>query len=188
MPVLHSLSFVPMAAEIPPSVDLDKVLAGVAKNHVYTTQKDEKQLAAVAARAHDRGLDLSIVVVPVDPGEEAQLRDLATTVGKRRHDTVVVLSPGNKTGTYSDSVTRVQLEAAEDAAKAQHGGPGHQLYVDKSQAFLDRVVIEPTVSWTAVSSVLLVGTALAVGGLYLVKVRRAAGQADSAAPVAAAAE
>lgn len=172
MTVSHTSAFPTLATELPPGTD-DKTLTtireDVADNHVAAPKgKDQAALEAVVADARSHGIELSIVVIPGNPGRDSNLRDLATAVGKTEHGTVVVLSD-DWVGTYSDSISRVKLEWAEDAAKSQQGHPAQA-----AQIFVDRLDRPESVSWTAITSVLLVGTAIVVGGLYWIKSRRAA--------------
>ncbi|WP_330229903.1 hypothetical protein OHA40_28390 [Nocardia sp. NBC_00508] len=163
--------FTPMAAELPPNVTADTVRllnADLADDHVATlTGKDEAELAAIAAEARSQGISLSIVVVPGNPGHDSSLRDLATEVGKTQHGTVVVLSD-DWIGTYSDTISRVQLEWAEDAAKYRQGHSA-----EAASIFAARLETPESASWTAITCVLLAGTAAAIAGLYCVKARRA---------------
>ncbi|MGO4613329.1 DUF6676 family protein [Nocardia sp. 2YAB30] len=173
----HTSVFTPMAAELPPNVSADTVSslnADLADDHVATlTGKDKSELAAIAADARSHGIPLSIVVVPGNPGHDSSLRDLATEVGKTQHGTVVVLSD-DWVGTYSDSVSRVRLEWAEDAAKETHGKSS-----EAATIFVGRLEAPESVSWTAITSVLLVGTLAAIGGLCWVKARRARRSEDT---------
>lgn len=166
----HTSVFTPMAAELPPGISdsgLRTILVDVADNHVATPKgKDQAGLEAVVADARSHGVPLSIVVIPGNPGHDSNLRDLATEVGKREHGTVVVLSD-DWVGTYSDSVSRVTLEWAEDFAKGRQGDS-----VESARVFVDHLTEPESVSWTAITSVIVVGTVLAVGGLHWVKVRR----------------
>ncbi|MFQ6395898.1 DUF6676 family protein [Nocardia sp. KC 131] len=174
MTVSHTSVFTPMAAELPPGIDdkaMDTIKKDVADNHVATPKgKDQQALEAVVANARSHGIELSVVVIPGNPGHDSNLRDLATAVGKTEHGTVVVLSD-DWVGTYSDSISRVKLERAEDVSKSQqaHSAQAAQLFVDQ----LER---PETVSWTAITSVLLIGTAIVVGGLYWIKSRRASAE------------
>lgn len=178
MTVSHTSVFTPMAAELPPGIDdkaMDAIMKDVADNHVATPKgKDQKALEAVVADARSHGIELSIVVIPGNPGHDSNLRDLATVVGKTEHGTVVVLSD-DWVGTYSESISRVKLERAEDFSKSQqaHSAQAAQLFVDQ----LERPEM---ISWTAITSVLLAGTAIVVGGLYWIKSRRAS---EDAVPV-----
>ena len=106
-------------------------------------------------------------MIPGNPGHDSNLRDLATEVGKQQHGTVVVLSD-DWVGTYSDSISRVTLEWAEDAAKSKQGNS-----VEAARIFVGRLEEPESVSWTAITLVLLAITVLATGGLYWVKARRA---------------
>ncbi|MEV6426798.1 DUF6676 family protein [Nocardia sp. NPDC051463] len=177
MTVSHTSVFTPMAAELPPGIDdkaVDAIMNDVADNHVATPKgKDQKALEAVVADARSHGIELSIVVIPGNPGHDSNLRDLATVVGKTEHGTVVVLSD-DWVGTYSESISRVKLERAEDFSKSQqaHSAQAARLFVDQ----LERPEM---VSWTAITSVLLAGTAIVVGGLYWIKSRRASADAVS---------
>lgn len=178
MTVSHTSVFTPMAAELPPNITEDTVAtinADLADNHVATVGgKDQTELAAVAADARAHGIPLSIVVVPGNPGHDSSLRDLATEVGKTQHGTVVVLSD-DWVGTYSDSISRVRLEWAEDKAKYKGGHSA-----ESARLFVDKLEQPETVSWTVIASVLLAGTAAVVVGLYFVKSRR---RAEPATPV-----
>ncbi|PXX59109.1 hypothetical protein DFR70_11226 [Nocardia tenerifensis] len=177
MTVSHTSVFTPMAAELPPNVTEDTVTtinADLADNHVATVDgKDQTELAAIAADAREHGIALNIVVVPGNQGYES-LRDLATEVGQTQHGTVLVLAD-DWVGTYSDSVSRVRLEWAEDKAKFNGG---HS--VEAARHFVDKLEQPEVVSWTTIAGVLLAGTAAAVVGLYFVKSRR---RAEPAAPV-----
>ncbi|WP_039798679.1 Rv1476 family membrane protein [Nocardia araoensis] len=170
--------FTPMAAELPPNVTTDTVRtlnADLADDHVATlTGKDKTELAAIAAEARSQGIPLSIVVVPGNPGHDSSLRDLATEIGKTQHGTVVVFSD-DWVGTYSDTISRVRLEWAEDAAKSTQGRSG-----EAASIFAARLETPESVSWTAITCALLAGTVAVIAGLYWVKARRAA---DDARPV-----
>ncbi|WP_435590278.1 Rv1476 family membrane protein [Nocardia sp. bgisy118] len=173
--------FSPMAAELPPTINdsaLRTIKADVADNHVATPKgKDQAGLEAIVTEARSHGIPLSIVVIPGNPGHDSNLRDLATEIGKSQHGTVVVLSD-DWVGTYSDSISRVQLEWAEDVAKGKQGNS-----VEAARVFVDRLEEPEALSWTAITSVLLAGTAIAIAGLYWVKSRRAARE-SAAVPVA----
>nr|WP_280485963.1 DUF6676 family protein [Nocardia cyriacigeorgica] len=137
--------------------------------------KDQSELAAIVAQARADGIPLSVVVVQGNPWHDSSLRDLATEVGKFQHGTVAVFSD-DWMGTYSDSISRVHLEWAEDAAKWK-GGKSEEAV----QIFADRLQQPESVPWTGFTSVLLAGTVAAVGGLYWVKRRRAASAAPDSA-------
>ncbi|MEV0246635.1 DUF6676 family protein [Nocardia sp. NPDC050712] len=183
MTVSHTSVFTPMAAELPPPVTektiRNVIIPDLADDHVANlTTKPMPRLAAIAAEARSQGIELSIVVVPGNPGHDSSLRDLATEVGKSEHGTVVVFSD-DWVGTYSDTVSRVRLEWAEDAAK--YKGGGHT--TEAAQIFTDRLETGDGLSWTAITSVLLAGTVLVVGGLYWVKSRRSESGSESELPV-----
>ncbi|WP_194813870.1 DUF6676 family protein [Nocardia sp. XZ_19_385] len=183
MTVTHTSVFRPMAAELPPPVT-DKTIRSVivpdlADDHVANlTNKPMPQLATIAADARSQGIELSIVVVPGNPGHDSSLRDLATEVGKSSQGTVVVFSD-DWVGTYSDSISRVRLEWAEDAAK--YKGGGHT--TEAAQIFVDRLETGDGLSWTGITSVLLAGTVLSIGGLYLLKARRRNAASEGEVPV-----
>lgn len=172
--------FTPMAAELPPNVTTDTVRslnADLADDHVATlTGKNKAELAAIAAEARSQGIPLSIVVVPGNPGHDSSLRDLATEVGKTQHGTVVVFSD-DWVGTYSDSISRVRLEWAEDAAKGTQGRSG-----EAASIFAARLEAPETMSWTAITCALLGGTVAVIAGLYWVKTRRARDRAGALRP------
>ncbi|MET9490414.1 DUF6676 family protein [Nocardia sp. NPDC006630] len=170
MTVSHTSVFAPMKAELPPNTDLNAILVDLDDNHVAAPQgRSQDGLAAIAAAARDQGIDLNIVVVQGNPGMEANLRDLATEVGKTEHGTVVVFSD-DWVGTYSDTFTRARLEWAED--KSKYRGSDHTQ--DAAQTFVNRLEQPETVSWTLITLIAVLALAAVIGGLYAVKVRRAA--------------
>ncbi|WP_256673723.1 Rv1476 family membrane protein [Nocardia cyriacigeorgica] len=184
MTLSHTWAFSLVATELPDNTDLGDIRADLADDGVAAPEgKDQSELAAIVAQARADGIPLSVVVIQGNPWHDSSLRDLATEVGKFQHGTVAVFSD-DWMGTYSDSISRVHLEWAEDAAKWKGGKSEESV-----QIFTDRLQQQESVPWTAFTSVLLAGTVLAVGGLYWVKRRRAASTtatADSADDSAAA--
>jgi hypothetical protein len=108
---IHAVS--PLATDIPAGLDVDSIVATVRESGVSAPAAEQDGLTAAVNRAEDHGIDLSIVIVPDEPRHDSQLRDLATAVGAREGGTVLVLSPG-QVGTFSDSISRVTLEAGQD--------------------------------------------------------------------------
>ncbi|MFB7874906.1 DUF6676 family protein [Nocardia sp. NPDC056064] len=160
-------TFAPMAAELPPNIVPSSVESDLADNHVAAPKgKDQEELAAIVAAARSEGIPLSVVVVPGNPGHDSSLRDLATQLGESTHGTVAVFSD-DWIGTYSDSISRVRLEWAEDAAKYRGNHPEEAV-----QAFVDRLEQPEGTSWGVITAILLTLTALVIAGLYVVKVRR----------------
>ncbi|TLG15593.1 hypothetical protein FEK35_05420 [Nocardia cyriacigeorgica] len=172
MTVSHTWAFSLVATGLPENTDLGEIRADLADDGVAAPAgKDQSELAAIVAQARADGIPLSVVVVQGNPWHDSSLRDLATEVGKFQHGTVAVFSD-DWMGTYSDSISRVHLEWAEDAAKWK-GGKSEEAV----QIFTDRLQQPESVPWTGFTSVLLAGTVAAVGGLYWVKRRRAASAA-----------
>ncbi|WP_068271235.1 DUF6676 family protein [Aldersonia kunmingensis] len=167
-------TFLPVAADLPPDVDVDAIVAGLASDHVYAPDDVESEIATLVAEARDDGIQLSVVVIPENGRHDSLLRNLATEVASHEHGTVLVVSP-DWAGTYSDTINRVKLEAGEDHAKYT-ASP-----VIATRNFIDELEA-PAVSWTAATSVLLAGTVLAVAGLYAVKARRAKSAPPPAEP------
>ncbi|MGW5313829.1 Rv1476 family membrane protein [Nocardia thailandica] len=167
MTVLHT--FAPMATELPPNTELAAVRADLADNHVAAPKgKDQQELATLVAQAGADGIPLSVVVVPGNPGHDSSLRDLATEVGSGTPGTILVLSD-DWVGTYSDQISRVRLEYAEDVAKYRGNHPEEAV-----SAFVGRLEEPEGVPWAVVTGVLVLLTVLAVAGLYLLKLRRGA--------------
>jgi hypothetical protein len=166
----------PAATDLPPGVTLETILADLADDQVSVpegvkdseldgSELDASELVEQVQRAQDHGIDLSVVVVESNPYMDSQLRDLATAVGSEDGGTVLVLSP-DWVGTFSDSLDRVTLEAAQD--RTYTGDP-----VVSTTNFVDSL-LEPAQPWTLMTIVLILVVA-AVGGLtYLAKRRRAA--------------
>ena len=167
MTVSYALVFTPMAAELPPDTDVDAIVLDLADNHIAASSDvDQSELASVVADARAQGLPLSVVVVKGNPAPDSSLRDLATVIGKSEHGTVLVLSD-DWAGTQSDTISRYRLERAEDVAKFQHGGHS----TEAARAFVNRLETPSTVSWTAITIVLLAGLVVVIAGLFLVKRR-----------------
>ena len=146
-------------------VDVDDIVADLAENHVAAPSAVEAKLAPVVEQARNEGIDLEVVVIAENGRHDSQLRDLATAVGQQTHGgTILVLSP-DWAGTYSDTLSRVVLEAGEDRAKFT-GNP-----VVSTENFVHEIQT-PQLPWTAITCVLLVGTAAVVGATYYAKERR----------------
>lgn len=154
---------VPSATDLPPGVTLDQVLADLADDQVSAPTERVAGLVEQVQRAQSHGIDLRVVVVNRDPRIDSQLRDLATEVGAEDGGTVLVLSPG-WVGTFSDSLDRVALEAAQD--RTYTGDP-----VVSTRNFVDSIT-EPGPDWTAWTVVLVLVVAAAAGATALAKVVR----------------
>lgn len=157
------LAFAPLAADVPPDIDVDTVVTEVAATGVSAPASVEDGLLAAVQRAEDNGVELSIVVVEKDPRHDSQLRDLATAVGAQDGGTVLVLSPG-QVGSFSDSISRVTLEAGQD--KTYTGDP-----VVAADNFVDTLV-EPQTPWTLITGVLILVVAGSAAATAAVKIRR----------------
>ncbi|MFC9895749.1 DUF6676 family protein [Nocardia sp. NPDC127579] len=183
MTVSYTSVFTPVATWLPDPITektiKNVIIPDLADDHVANlTSKPMPQLATIAAEARSQGIELSIVVIPGNPGHDSSLRDLATEVGKSQHGTVVVFSD-DWIGTSSDSISRVRLEWAEDAAKNLHAG--HT--AEAARIFTDRLETGDGLSWTAIASVLLAGAVLGIPALYFVKSRRRATESEVESPV-----
>lgn len=162
----HSV-FGPLATGLPDGTDMDEIRADLADDHVAAPAgEDQVALAEIVADAREHGIPLSVVVVPGNPWHDSQLRDLATELGKSEQGTVAVFSD-DWIGTYSDTISRVRLEWAEDKAKYKGGDSTAAVGI-----FTDRLEQPEGISWTVLTGVLLALTVLAVGGLYWIKARR----------------
>ncbi|MFC6012328.1 DUF6676 family protein [Nocardia lasii] len=170
-------TFAPLAAELPPNTVLSSITSDLADNHVAAPKgQDQENLAAIVAQARADGIPLSVVIVPGNPGHDSSLRDLATQVGEVTEGTVAVFSD-DWIGTYSDTISRVRLEWAEDAAKYKGNRPEEAV-----QVFVDRLEQPEGTSWAVITIVLMTLAALTIAGLYVVKRRRGP---ETPAPVAA---
>jgi len=148
--ILPAPTFIPVevctAVGLPMDGPLDKcmaaVKAAVAKDGVAAPKADVPGLERVIAGAHDRGVDLKVVVMEKSPLIDTPLRDIATQIGEDHPgSTVLVLSP-QYAGTYSKDYTRVLLEAGQDVAKtAPNPVQGAQNFVDQLNT--------PIFPWTA---------------------------------------
>lgn len=164
MPAAHTM-FLPAHADIPPSVDLDTVLADLADDGVSAPAGEISGLEAVVARAQENGVELKVVVLDENPGRDSQLRDIATEVGVADGGTVLVLSP-SWVGTYSDSLARVTVEDAQD-----HAYTGDA--VDSANAFVD-AVLRPDPPYGLITVGLVAVVAVGAGVTWLVRSRRGA--------------
>ncbi len=163
MPAAHSIAFHPAPADVPPSVDLDTVLADLADDGVSAPAEDVAGLQAVVARARDEGIELRIVVLDRNPARDSQLRDIATEVGLQDGGTVLALSP-NWVGTYSDALPRVAVEDAQDYAYTGNA-------VDSANQFLDAVV-EPEAPYGLITAGLVAVVGAAAAATWVLRARR----------------
>ncbi|WP_072801861.1 Rv1476 family membrane protein [Rhodococcoides yunnanense] len=157
------LAFVPLAAEVPPGVDVDEIVSEVASTGVSAPASMEDALLSAVHRAEEHGIDLSIVVVDADPSHDSQLRDLATAVGTQDGGTVLVLSPG-QVGSFSDTVSRVDLESGQDTTYT--GDP-----VSAADNFVDTLV-GPQTPWAGITAVIVLVVAGCAAATAAVKARR----------------
>ena len=164
------LAFVPLFADVPPGIDVDDIVADVAATGVSAPASLEGDLQSAVARAEEHGIDLSIIVVERDPRHDSQLRDLATAVGAEDGGTVLVLSPG-QVGSFSDSVSRVTLEAGQD--RTYTGNP-----VLAADNFVDTLVA-PQTPWTLITAVVILIVAGCGAATAFAKVRRRARSEES---------
>lgn len=126
-------------------------------------------LKKVVTDAGAKGIDLKVVVVPLNPPIDTPLRDVATEVGKEYPgSTVLVISP-TFAGTYSAQFDRVTLEAGQDYAKI----PGNPVLASRN--FVDEL-LKPHFDWTPFTIVVVIGVAMAAVATRLLQVcaRRAA--------------
>ncbi|WP_236077466.1 Rv1476 family membrane protein [Rhodococcus sp. P1Y] len=153
----------PFKADVPAGVDVDSIVAEVAADGVSAPASIEGDLLATVQRAQENGIDLGIVVVPDNPRHDSQLRDLATAVGAEDGGTVLVLSPG-QVGSFSDTISRVTLEAGQDTTYT--GNP-----VVAANNFVDTLV-GPQAPWSLITVVLIVIVAAGAAVTAAAKVRR----------------
>lgn len=168
---LYLPTFIPVevcsAAGLPSSTPVDACMAAVkavvAKDGVAAAPADVPGLQKVVANAHDRGIDLKVVVIDKSPIIDTPLRDIARQVQEANPgSTVLVLSP-EFAGTYSTSYDRVLLEAGQDVAKTA-GNP-----VQGAQNFVDQLTT-PIFNWTAFTILLV--TAVAAAAVVTRRVQR----------------
>lgn len=160
----------PFVAAVPDDVSVDEVLADLADDGVSAPDADVEGLRDAVARAQEHGIDLKIVVVDSDPGRPEPLRDLATEIGSTEGGTVLVLSPGSP-GTYSDTISRVVLEGAQDRTYTGSA-------VESANNFVDDIT-GSHVSWGLVTAVLVLVVALVAGASYVAKARRGPARPDA---------
>ncbi|MFC7450370.1 DUF6676 family protein [Rhodococcus daqingensis] len=156
MPAALTSAFHPVLADVPPDVSVDTILTDVRDDGVSAPAGDVDGLTGVVARAEREGIELSIVVLAENPVRDSQLRDIATEVGRQEGGTVLVLSP-SWVGTYSDTLSRVTVEDAQDKA-----------YTGNAVASADNFVgaitrPDPPYGLITAALVLLVGGVAAVG-------------------------
>ncbi len=157
------LAFVPLAAEVPPGTDIDSIVADVEESGVSAPSALRSDLQDIVQRAEEHGVDLGIVVLEKDPVHDSQLRDLATAVGSEDGGTILVLSPG-QVGSFSDTVSRVTLEAGQD--RTYTGNP-----VIGADNFVDTLVGQQT-PWGLITGLILVLVTAVAAVTALAKIRR----------------
>ncbi|MGG7099758.1 DUF6676 family protein [Rhodococcus sp. 24CO] len=153
----------PLHAAVPSDVDVDDVVADVAQNGVSAPAADVPALVDVVADARERGVDLSVIVLDTNPSRDTDLRDLATTVGESEGGTILVMSP-DWMGSSSDSISRVQLETAQDRS-----------FGDSSAVIADRFsheIVQPGPPWALYTVLLVAIVAAAAAITFVVKWRR----------------
>ncbi len=157
------LAFVPLAAEVPPGTDIDSIVADVAESGVSAPSALRSDLQVVVQRAGEHGIDLGIVVMDKDPVHDSQLRDLATAVGTQDGGTILVLSPG-QVGSFSDTVSRVTLEAGQDRTYTGNSVVGADNFVD--------TLVGPHTPWGLITGLILVLVMVGAAATAVAKIRR----------------
>lgn len=157
------LAFVPLAAEVPPGTDIDSIVADIAESGISAPSALRSDLQAVVQRAEEHGVDLGIVVMDKDPVHDSQLRDLATAVGTQDGGTILVLSPG-QVGSFSDTVSRVTLEAGQDRTYTGNPVIGADNFVD--------TLVGPQTPWGLITGLILVLVTAAGAATAVAKIRR----------------
>lgn len=161
LPLPQTIPLLP--AYIPQDVDMTAIKAQIAEVGVSAPSVAMPGLLEVINHAHNKGINLKIVVLDHNPPNDTPLRDIATVVGADYSDaTVLTLSP-NYVGSYSTHYPRVTLEAGEDISKT--GNP-----VQSAQNFLNELNT-PEFSWTALTIVLLLGVLAAAFSARLWQLR-----------------
>jgi hypothetical protein len=145
----------PLRMDLPPGVDLERVLADLSDDGVAAPANLVDGMRQVVEEAAAKGVDLKIVVLGADPPWLPNLRDLANDVGAADGGTVLVLSP-HFFGTYSDTLSRIQLQSGEIAAS---GKP----MVERAEQFLAEAT-STGFPWTAVTLALV---ALVIVGIVV---------------------
>lgn len=151
---------------IPHDVDINAVNADVGEDGVSAPGHDVAGLREVVAEAKEQGIDLKIVVIANNPPLDTPLRDIATEVGQAHPGSTVLAMSPSYAGTYSRKFDRVTLEAGEDVAEAVW--PPNPVL--SSENFL-RELTTPDFPWTAMTIVIALGAAAAVGVTRLLQVR-----------------
>ena len=147
----------------PPEQCLAVVQQQVSAENISAPPAVTPALLDVVNQAHEKGIDLKIVVLDHNPPNDTPLRDIATVVGAQHPDaTVLVLSP-NFVGSYSTHFPRATLEIGEDNAKT--GNP-----VVSAQNFLHQLET-PQFPWTGFTIVVLIGVLAAVVGTRFMQLR-----------------
>lgn len=160
----------PALTDLPADISLEQVLADLVDDQVSAPAEYVAELAEQVRRAQENGIDLSVIVLDHNPRIDSQLRDLATEVAVEDGGTVLVLSPG-WVGSFSDTVDRVTLEAAQD--RTYTGDP-----IVATRNFVDSL-LEPSPPWTAMTLIIVAVVAAAAGFTYWVKKRRYARETDA---------
>jgi hypothetical protein len=142
---------------------MQAVQADVRDDGVSAPEADVEALRQVVNEARQDGVDLKIIVLPLNPAIDTPLRDIATEVGEANPGaTVLALSP-SFAGTYSPTIDRVTLEAGQDVAKT--GDP-----VLSAKNFVGEIST-PHFPWTLFTIVLVLGVAAAAGLTRALQVR-----------------
>lgn len=169
MPAALTSAFRPVLADVPPDIGIDAILVDVGDDRVSAPASDVDGLRSVVDRAERDGIQLSVVALAENPARDSQLRDIATEVGHQEGGTVLVLSP-SWVGTYSDTLSRVTVEDAQD--KAYTGNA-----VASADNFLGAITQpDPPYGLITAALVVLVGGVAAVG--FWVRSRRSAATVD----------
>lgn len=153
------------AAAQSPEADVEDIADDLADNGVAAPGEQGALAGVVRDAASEDGLQLSVVVLPDDPGDPAELQALAEQLAREQGGTVLVLSPGGA-GAFSPDFDD------GDVQQAVQGLPGGD--AEAASAFVDELTDPgPPWGWLLLAGAVLL-VAVATGGRWWERRRRRA--------------
>ncbi|MDQ3150824.1 MAG: hypothetical protein M3R63_03580 [Actinomycetota bacterium] len=148
-----------------PGADVEGIADDLADNGVAAPGEQGALADVVRDAASEDGLQLSVVVLPDDPGDPSRLQDIAQQLAREEGGTVLVLSPSGA-GAFSPDFDNDEVQ------QAVQGLPGGN--AEAASVFVDELTDPgPPWGWLLVAGAVLL-VVVAAGGRWWERRRRRA--------------
>lgn len=148
-----------------PWTDVEAIRSDLAGGNISAPEGLEPHLQPIVDEAAADGIDLKIVITEDEAPQYPQVRDLATELSLDHPESTIYVASPTYIGTYSDTVPRAQLEAAQDDAYREIDGV-------VAAAVFEAKISQPAPPWGAYAGGVLLAIVLLIAVfVYLIRRR-----------------